>query len=135
MRTTSISLILALAACSSGSSSPSVDSSTGETIRLTCSSSIAEYCATAHCDLELAVAKQDRSLCPASLIRCNDYDVILRSSVDTSTNYYYQGGQLVAIEFIRYPGQYSCTAGPAMFDAQHCATTDQPLPACASGAQ
>jgi len=88
-----------------------------------------------HCDADLATAKQDTSLCPASLIRCGDYDVILHSSVDTSTNYYYQDGQLVAIDLLVFPSRQTCLGGPAMFEAPQCATTNRPLPACGSPAQ
>jgi hypothetical protein len=132
-----IPLVLPLAsllACSSGSpdTSATVDSNL-ETTPLTCSSSVADFCATAPCDRDLAVAKQDPSLCPASLIHCGDYDVILKGSADTATNYYYQGDQLVAVEHIVFPSQFDCLAGPAMFNAPECATTNQPLPACGPG--
>jgi hypothetical protein len=104
-------------------------------VALACSSSLAEYCAMNHCDTDLATAKRDTSLCPASLIRCGDYDVILHSSVDTSTNYYYQDGQLVAIDFLVFPNRQTCLGGPAMFDAPQCATTHRSLPACGSPAR
>ncbi|HEX2686863.1 MAG TPA: hypothetical protein VHN14_09600 [Kofleriaceae bacterium] len=81
------------------------------------------------------MAKQDKNLCPASLIRCGDYDVILQGSVDTATNYYYQAGQLVAIDHIVFPNRHTCLAGPAMFSATRCATTNRPLPACISSSR
>lgn len=126
------------AACASGSSGTTSDGDSGssvENVALACSTKLADYCAMNHCDADLATAKQDTSLCPASLIRCGDYDVILRSSVDTSTNYYYQAGQLVAIDLLVFPNRQTCLGGPAMFDAPQCATTNRPLPACGSPAQ
>lgn len=130
----------ACAACASGTSRTTGEGdgdgdSNVENVALDCSNSLAEYCAMNHCDADLATAKQDTSLCPASLIRCGDYDVILHSSVDTSTNYYYQAGQLVAIDLLVFPNHQTCLGGPAMFDAPQCATTNRPLPACGSPAR
>ena len=128
MRLTSVHVIFVLAACSSTACASSDESV--ETSPLTCSGSVADYCTAHPCDRDLATAKQDPRLCPASQIRCGDYDVILSSGIGASTNYYYRGGELVAIEQLVFPGHATCLGEPLMFDKTQCAATHRRLPAC-----
>jgi hypothetical protein len=125
--------LVLLAACSSSASSNTPDAATSPpdgTIGLTCSTSIAEYCNANSCDQTLAAAQQDKDLCPASQNTCGTFEVITKGRLDTATIYYYQGGQLVAIDNLLLPGHHVCAAGPATFVEPSCGNTGQTLPAC-----
>jgi hypothetical protein len=124
---------MALAACSSSASSTTPDASTtpGDgAAGLTCSTSIAAYCTSNRCDQSLTAAKQDKSLCPASLNTCGAFDVITKGNVDTATIYYYQNDQLVAVDNLLLPNHHTCAAGPATFAEPTCGNSSQSLPAC-----
>jgi len=97
---------------------------------MTCSTSVADYCASNSCDQTLDAAKQDKNLCPATITRCGRYEVIAKGSIDTVMRWYYRDGQLVAISNEVVPSRYFCLAGPGTFDAPHCTGTGQSLPAC-----
>jgi hypothetical protein len=131
MRT--LGLFLLLAGCSSSASSNTLDASTlppDGAVGLTCSTTIAAYCGSNSCDQSLAAAKQDHSLCPASLNTCGSFEVIIKSALDTATVYYYQGDQLVAIDHFLLPAHHTCVAGPSSFVEPACGNTSQTLPAC-----
>jgi hypothetical protein len=129
MRT--LCLAALLAACSSGSSTPSVDAML-ETISMTCSTGVTDYCKTNACDQTIALAEHDATLCPASEVTCGDYKVILRVDNGTSSAMYFQGGNLVAIAHPSAPGGAACLAGPTSFSALRCLTAGVALPACGS---
>jgi hypothetical protein len=138
----SLSFLVVLAACSSNASSgsPSADAATtapdaATTVPdggtgLTCATTIAAYCNANACDQLLTAAEQDKALCPASLTMCGGYDVIVKGGLDTSTTYYYQAGQLVAIDHLLLPNHHTCAAGPATFQEPSCSPSGQTLPAC-----
>lgn len=131
MRT--LSLLVLLAACSSGSTdSPTVDA-TVETIAMSCSTAVTDYCKSTACDQSLADAEKNAALCPASEITCGGFNVILRNEGGIPTTYYYQGGQLVAIAHPSQPGGAACLGGPTAFSAPKCVTAGRSLPACTSG--
>ena len=117
---------IALAACSSSSSSVT-DAGAGA---LSCGTTLAAYCATYPCPMTLAGARQDKSLCPASLTPCVDYDMIVKPAVDTSTTYYYSQGNLVVIVHSLLPGKMTCLAGPPTFTTPACTKQALSLPAC-----
>lgn len=121
---------IALAACSSSSSSITdggvISDGAGA---LTCGSTVADYCRSG-CQATLAGAKQDKTLCPASLLSCGDWDLIFKTAVDTSTTYYYFQGNLLAVGHTLLPGKTSCVAGPSTFTPPSCTGTSQTLPAC-----
>jgi hypothetical protein len=129
----------ACAACSSGSSrSPDGgpgdggpgDGSPGDGGTLTCAMTVAAYCNVAGCKTALADARQDRALCPASITPCGEFDVIVKSQIDTSTSYFYFRGQLLAVDHTLLPGRASCIAGPSTFTPPTCTQPSQTLPAC-----
>lgn len=126
----SLSVVLLLAGCSSSASSNNPDAATDASGGLTCSTTIAEYCGANSCDQDIAAAKQDKGLCPASLNMCGTFEVITKGGIDTATFYYYQGGQLVAIDNLLLPGHHTCAAGPNTFVEPTCGSGSQPLPAC-----
>jgi hypothetical protein len=119
-------LLIALAACSSSSSSVT-DGGAGA---LSCGSTVAAYCGASGCQRTLAGAEQDKSLCPASLTPCGDYNLILKGAIDTATTYYYLQGNLLAVGHTLLPGKITCVAGPSTFTPPSCQGTSQPLPAC-----
>jgi hypothetical protein len=122
------SLLIFLTACTAYASNQPDPSN--QPVRLTCTNSVAHYCATNSCNRTLAAAKQDKILCPATLTRCGRYEVVGHSSVDVLTRWYYQAGQLVAITSRIFPGHYVCLAGPTTFVAPPCAGPAHTLPAC-----
>jgi hypothetical protein len=128
-----IGLLTAPAACSSSASSSNptdggvLSDGAGA---LTCGSTVAAYCTATPCQMTLAGATQDKSLCPASLTPCGDYDVIIKSAIDTSTTYYYFQGSLLAVGRSLLPGKTTCLAGPSTFTPPSCTGTSQTLPAC-----
>ena len=124
------SLLIFLTACTAHASNQP-----NQPVRLTCTNSIATYCATNNCNQTLAVAEQDKSLCPATLTRCGKYEVVGKNSVDVLTRWYYQAGQLVAITSQIFPSWYFCLAGPTTFNAPPCAAPARTLPACAPGSR
>ena len=131
MRT--LSLVVLLAACSSGSTdSPTVDA-TIETIAMSCSTAVTDFCKTTACDQTLAAAEKNAALCPASEITCGGFNVILRNEGGIPTTYYYQGAQLVAVAHPSQPGGAASLGGPATFSAPKCVTAGRSLPACTSG--
>jgi hypothetical protein len=91
---------------------------------------ITDYCAASSCDKTLAAAQQDKALCPASQNTCGEFETVTKSGIDTATVYYYQGGQLIAIDKFLLPGHHACAAGPSSFVEPACGTTSQTLPAC-----
>ena len=97
---------------------------------MTCSTTVADYCASNSCDQTLAAAEQDKNLCPASLVRCGEYEVVTKGSIDVITRWYYRSGTLVAISSEVVPSRYTCLAGPSTFDAPQCSGSGQSLPAC-----
>lgn len=121
-----IASLIASAACSSSSSSVT-DGGPGE---LRCGSTVAAYCAAYPCPMTLAGAEQDKSLCPASLTPCFDYDMIVKPAVDTSTAYYYSQGHLAVIVHSLLPSMKTCLAGPPAFTTPACTKQSLPLPAC-----
>lgn len=122
-----IGLLIAPAACSSSSSSVTDD----DPDALSCGSTLAAYCAAHPCPMTLAGAEQDRSLCPAWLTPClDDYDMIVKPAVDTSTTYYYSQGKLAVIVHSLLPGKMTCLAGPSTFTTPACTKLAQSLPAC-----
>jgi hypothetical protein len=128
----SYSLLFFLAACASKSPAPTNPPSdpAGQPISLTCSTSVTDYCASNSCDQSLAAAEQDKNLCPATLARCGEYQVVVKGSIDVITRWYYRSGNLVAITSEVVPGRYTCLAGSGTFNAPHCADSGQTLPAC-----
>jgi hypothetical protein len=124
-------LLIILAACSSSSSTITdggvISDGAGA---LSCGSTVAAYCGASGCQTTLAGAKQDKTLCPASLVSCGDYDLVLKTAVDTSTTYYYFQGNLLAVSRALLPGKNSCLAGPSTFTPPSCSGTSQTLPAC-----
>jgi hypothetical protein len=100
------------------------------TIRLTCNTSIPDYCAANGCDRTLTAAEHDQRLCPATLTRCGKYEVVVKGSIDVVTRWYYQAGHLVAITSQVLPSRYTCLAGPSTFNAPRCAGSSQPMPDC-----
>lgn len=121
-----IGCLIASAACSSSSSSVT-DGGAGA---LSCGSTVSAYCGASGCQTTLAGAEQDRSLCPASLTPCGDYNLIIKSAIDTATTYYYFQGNLLAVGRTLLPGKTSCVAGPSTFTPPSCTGTSQTLPAC-----
>jgi hypothetical protein len=117
---------IASAACSS-SSSTVTDGGPGA---LSCGSTVAAYCGANTCQTTLTIAEQDKSLCPASLTPCGDYNLITKNAVDTTTTYYYFQGNLLAVSHTLLPGKATCLAGPSTFTPPSCSGTSQPLPAC-----
>lgn len=100
-------------------------------VRVACRTSVADDCAANLCDRTLAAMEQDRSLCPATITTCNDVTVVSQNKGDTSTLWYHQGGQLVAIVSQLSPGpRYMCLAGPEVFVIPPCTLSSQSLPAC-----
>ena len=128
-----LGLLLLLAACSSSASSTTLDAATPPTdgsVGLTCGTTIATYCGSNSCNQTLAAAEQDHSLCPASENTCGTFQVVTKGNLDTATIYYYQGGQLVAIDNLLLPGHHTCVAGPTTFVEPTCTTASHTLPAC-----
>jgi hypothetical protein len=103
-----------------------------DTTQMTCSTTMKDYCAGTVCDPLLADAERDKRLCPASELACGDYQIIMKSDAGAMTNFYYQNGELVAIEHIGTSSQHDCLGGPASFAAQHCASTGRSISACAA---
>jgi hypothetical protein len=103
-----------------------------ETTQMTCGTAMKDYCATNTCDQTFAAAEQDKHLCPASEVACGQFNVVTQTATDATTNFFYQGGDLVAIEHVVLPSQHDCLAGPASFTAQHCTTGSRSLPACST---
>ena len=125
-----LSLVVLFAACTSSSQS---GDDTVETISMSCSTGVTDYCKTNACDQSLADAVKDTALCPASQISCGGFTVILRTEAGTVTTLYYQGDSLVAIAHPSLPGGPACLAGPASFSAQRCAGAGKNLTVCGSG--
>ena len=132
------SLTILLAACTSNAADPSDPSNPSdpsvETVAMTCSTSVASYCAANGCDRTLAEAEKDRALCPASVMTCGAFDVVMTAGIDTMTSFYYKDGELIAIGHAVLPRRHDCLAGPATFSAPlpstQCATTSRTLPVC-----
>jgi hypothetical protein len=127
MRT--LSLIVLLAACSS-SSSPPMEEPVTETIAMTCNTDVTAYCNANPCVKSFAAAEKDTSLCPASLINCGGFQVILKADSTKITTFYYQSDNLVAIANPSLTTGAACVAGPASFSAPKCATGGRTLSAC-----
>ncbi|HEU4735316.1 MAG TPA: hypothetical protein VFT22_45810 [Kofleriaceae bacterium] len=124
-------MLVCLAACGSSAAGLAPDASTNpDGGALTCGTTIASFCGAHPCDRTLTDAAQDKALCPASLFTCGGYDVVIEGGLDTSTRYYYQGDQLIAIDHTSLPLLRTCTAGPARFEVPSCASPGQRLPAC-----
>lgn len=121
-----VASLIAPAACSSSSSSVT-DGGPGA---LSCGSTVAAYCGANGCQTTLAGAEQDKSLCPASLTPCGDYNLIIKSAIDTATTYYYFQGNLLAVGHTLLPGKMTCLAGPSTFTPPSCSGASQTLPAC-----
>ena len=116
-----------LSACtSSAHPSPPLDPAN----TLTCSASVVGYCAQNRCDRTLAVARQDKSLCPATITRCGNLDVITHTSIDVATSWYYRRDQLVAIVNLILPVRRVCLAGPERFQLPVCTAPARRLPVC-----
>jgi hypothetical protein len=132
------SVLVVLAACTSSSSKtvPDAAISTDGGAALdggsavTCSTTIASYCASHACSRTLDDAKQNRDLCPAVLTPCSDYDLVKTTSIDTSTTYYYLHAVLVAIQHRAQPMPAACLAGPTAFVPPACGDQSQTLPVC-----
>jgi hypothetical protein len=101
-----------------------------DTTEMTCTTTMKDYCTTTLCDQALSDAEKDKRLCPASEIACGDFNIIMKADGSAMTNFYYQGGELVAIEHVVSQNQHDCLGGPTSFSAQHCASTGKALPAC-----
>jgi hypothetical protein len=127
-----LSLVVLLAACSSGSSNSVGTDAALETISMTCSTAVTDYCKTNACDQSLAVAEKDATLCPASEMTCGDFKAILRNDAGTTAVFYYQGGSLVAIAHPSAPGGAACLAGPMSFSALRCLSGGVSLSVCKS---
>ncbi|HEX3760019.1 MAG TPA: hypothetical protein VHW23_14990 [Kofleriaceae bacterium] len=98
---------------------------------MACRTAVADYCAGAPCDRTLAAAEQNHNLCPATITACGDFTVAAQNKVDTSTLWYYEGGQLVAVVNQLVPGpRYVCLSGPDVFVIPPCTLSSQSLPAC-----
>lgn len=123
-------LIATLIACSSSSSSVTDGGPGDGPGELSCGSTVAAYCGANGCQTALAGAEQDKSLCPASLTPCGDYNLIIKSAIDTATTYYYFQGNLLAVGHTLLPGKMTCLAGPSTFTPPSCQGTSQTLPAC-----
>jgi len=127
----SFSLVILLAACSSSSPSTGDDEPVIETTQMICTTSVQDYCAANSCSQTFSLAEQDKRLCPATEMVCGDFSIVMKSGTSTVTNFFYQGGQLVAVELTGAPTRHDCLAGPASFTAQHCASVvGQKTPAC-----
>lgn len=126
-------LAASLAGCGSSAAGPATDASSDATGAgaLSCGTTIADFCAARPCDRTLTAAKQDASLCPASFRSCAGLDIVTQGGLDTSTSYYYQGDQLIAIDHVLLPMHRTCTAGPATFSVPSCSDPGQVLPVCA----
>ncbi len=122
-------LFFFLTACASTSTNPPESPNQSPPIALACSTSVADYCASNNCDQSLAAAEQDKNLCPATLTRCGEYDVVKGGS-NVITHWYYRSGNLAAITREVVPNRYTCLAGPSTFHATCCAGSGQTLPAC-----
>jgi len=136
MRPIIASFAILLSACLSGPAETPDDPrppDDTDTVALSCGNDLKAFCDQNHCDLTLAAAQQDKSLCPASSMRCGEFDVIMKMGIDTSVNFYYRAGELVAISNMTLPKQEgACLAGPQLFVAPQCATTGRLLPMCSS---
>lgn len=135
MRPLTVGFAILLSACMSGPNGTQDDPNNPDatdTVALSCGNDVKAFCDKNHCDLTLAAAMLDRSLCPASTMRCGEFDVIMKMGIDTSMNFYYRSGDLVAISNMVLPAQGACLAGPQMFVAPQCATTSKLLPVCNS---
>ena len=141
MRPASFLVSVFVLACSSSSSrSPDAgapgdaDGGGGGTIdgggALSCGTTLTSYCTANSCPHSLDGAKQDPSLCPASLTPCGDNDVITKINLDTNTTYYYLRGALVAVGHRTFPRAATCLAGPSTFTPPTCSQPSQTLPAC-----
>lgn len=142
MRPASFLVSVFVLACSSSSSrSPDAGATGGDdggggggTIdgggALSCGTTLTSYCTANSCPHSLDGAKQDPSLCPASLTPCGDNDVITKINLDTNTTYYYLRGALVAVGHRTFPRAATCLAGPSTFTPPTCSQPSQTLPAC-----
>jgi len=120
-------VLILVAGCSSDSSVPSQEQPTND---VACAMTVDDYCASHDCVRALDDAVNDSSLCPASRLICNGYDVIHLLPIDGQSNYYYMDGNLVAFHQDTIAGG-SCPAGPATFAEPECNFTDaQPLAVC-----
>lgn len=100
-------------------------------VRVACRTAVANYCAGNPCDQTLTAAEQNRNLCPATFTTCGDVSVAAQNKVDTSTLWYYERGQLVAVVNQMVPGpRYVCLSGPEVFSLPPCTLSGQSLPAC-----
>jgi len=127
-------MVVVLSACTSSDSGYVIPpSSPPESVdRISCDTTIAEFCAGSDCNRTLDQAEHDRRLCgsglPPRLSACGDYEVVFKGYIDTGVNLYYRDGELVAIVGTGMLGR--CTAGPQTFDAVHCSGETAPLAAC-----
>ena len=116
-------------------------SSTGTSVpdrtdTLSCDTAIPTYCAAATlCDLTLDDAQHDKRLCSpgfaGAVVRCGDYDVVVKSEIDTSMEYFYRDGALTAVVSRVDVLPKRCFGGPSSFDAPSCPRAQgTPLAAC-----
>lgn len=103
---------------------------------VTCSASVDDACRSASCDRTLDQAKHDAQLCQPKftsvLFACGDLVVVSDHAPDTGVSYYYQDGELVAMERTDLVTT-GCFAGPAAFVKPACSSAvEVPLPACAT---
>ena len=125
-------IILATACTSSPSDIVTPPPTTPDRVdTLNCGTRLADFCTTYGCNLTLEAALHDQNLCDglSGWATCGDYQVISQAFTDTGTRYFYQDGQLVAIEgYGELPGR--CSAGPEKFEAPFCASAHQIMPQC-----
>jgi hypothetical protein len=100
-----------------------------------CDTSVAEYCSMYACNRTLEAAEHDTTWCgrgfPAEVTHCDGFDIVSKSSIDTTNAAYYRDGELVAITMTQAGSSpMYCFAGPESLKAPYCHGGD-PLPACA----
>jgi hypothetical protein len=139
MRSTSLLLPLVVAACTSSgptAGSPELVPETPDRVdTMACGAALPDACPT--CDFTLDAALADPRFCgpgfPGSVERCDSFDIVGQTGIDTATGYFYRDGQLTAIVGFGPDNRVGCTAGPQTFDVPHCNHEHAVvLPACAT---
>ena len=127
----SLFLWIALAACTpTNPKSTEIDAAGPDGPMEVCGTQISDYCSKNPCDRPLVQAKQDRTLCPASITTCGLFDMISQTATDTIQTHYYQGGQLYAVDQLTLPSARACLGGPNPFTVPVCDAQAMTLPAC-----
>jgi hypothetical protein len=127
-----LAMVGTIAACHGSHSSSDAPPAPTYGAPLSCSSQ--QVCAAGTgvpCDVTLSAAMSDAALCPASYYACGDgWTIVIAMGIDTSTDYYYQNGQLVAIVRMGVIGPHACLEGPSSFAPPSCVATTKRLPPC-----